>query len=162
MRERIAGMFRSIWRTKFETSLALNLFVCGITYFILWVYCVLCLHNVDAMFLSADDAVDEVAKGLYVAQFYVDAFFPSTLTLVISIIVQNMVEGFQKKGANWSVTAIVVMLTVVYSMICSSFRTELIVWLFVFFTSVLVAGCFLSIVQIQQSLRQDLGISGEA
>ena len=162
MRERIAGMFRPIWRTKFETSLALNLFVCGITYIILWVYCVLCLHNVDAMFLNADDTVDEAAKGLYVTQFYVDAFFPSTLTLVISIIVQNMVEGFQKKGANWSVTAIVMMFTVVYSMVCSSLRTELNVWLFVFFTSVLVAGCFLSIVQIQQSLRQNLGISGEA
>lgn len=162
MRERIAGIFRPIWRTKFETSLALNLFVCGITYFILWVYCVLCLHNVDAMFLNADHTVDEVAKELYVAQFYVDAFFPSTLTLVISIIVQNMVERFQKKGVNWSVTAVVVMLTVVYSMICSSLRTELNVWLFVFFTSVLVVGCFLSIVQIQQSLRQNLGISGEA
>ena len=162
MRERIVGIFRPIWRTKFETSLALNLFVCGITYFILWAYCVLCLHNVDAMFLNADNVVDEAAKGLYVVQFYVDAFFPSTLTLVIFIIVQNMVEGFQKKGANWSVTAIVVMLTVVYSMICSSLRTELNVWLFVFFTSVLAAACFLSIVQIQQSLRQDLGISGEA
>ena len=137
-------MFRSIWRTKFETSLALNLFVCGITYFILWVYCVLCLHNVDAMFLSADDAVDEVAKGLYVAQFYVDAFSQHADPGYIRYCAKHG-GGLSKKGANWSVTAIVVMLTVVYSMICSSFRTELNVWLFVFFTSVLVAGCFLSI-----------------
>lgn len=158
---KLLGWFALFWRTKFETPFALNFFVCAITYIILWVYCWLCLYNVDNMFLSTGGKVDEAAKALYSTQVYVDAFFPSTLTLVISIIVQNMIECFQKKEVNWSVTAFVVMFTVVYTMICSNLRKEINMWLFCGSTVVLMVVCFLSILQIQQSLRYDLGISGE-
>lgn len=153
--------FRSFWETKFETPFALNLFVCIITYAILFVYCILCLHNVDTMFLDTAGKVNEAKKLEYIAQFYVDAFFPSTLTLVISIIIQNMIEGFKNREVRWSFTAVAVMFTVIYSMVCSSLRTSLSVWLFILFTFVLVVLCFISIVQIQQSSQDSIGISGE-
>lgn len=150
------GVLHLIWTARFDTSLPLNLFVCIVTYAILLAYCLLCLHTGTLFEENKDHWV------VYQLQFYMDAFFPSTLTLVISIIIQNITEGFKKSGVTWSLTAVVIAVTVIYSMVCSALRIIKGVGQFIAlgsFTAGLLVLCFFSIAQIQLNAEKPSGIS---
>lgn len=93
-------------------------------------------------------------------QFCLDAFFPSTLTLVISIILQNLVECNANKGLRYSWTVIAIIFTIIYAFSCLFFRTALSFWRFLFFVGItvaLVVICFKSISQLRDSKNRIAG-----
>ena len=134
-------------RSNLDTLLSMNLFVCAFTYPILLVYCIICLHLVDT-----DPNVTDAQQTINAMQFYMDAIFPSTLTLVISIIVQNILHRTERAG--WLIPLAPIPFTIIYTMVCIGFRQIEGFWQFfglMAFSFILVVGCFGSTIWIQRN-----------
>lgn len=134
-------------RSNLDTLLSMNLFVCAITYAILLVYCIICLH-----LAGSDPNVTDTQQTINTMQFYMDAFFPSTLTLVISMIVQNILHRTERAG--WLIPMIPIPVTIIYTMVCTAYRQIEGGWQFfglMLFSGILVVGCFLSALWIQSN-----------
>lgn len=133
--------------SNLDSLLSMNLFVCVITYAILIVYCIICLNLADS-----NSNVSDTQKAINTMQFYMDAVFPSTLTLGISMLVQNILHRTERAG--WLVPLIPFPVTVVYTMVCIGFRQikgggQL--FLLMAFSFVLVVICFASTIWIQRN-----------
>lgn len=148
LKRAFAGL-HSILKSNLNTPLSLNLFVCVFTYGILVVYCIICLHPAGGA-AAADNGTQSSIEQM---QFYMDAIFPSTLTLVISMIVQNILENIRNKGTSWLITLCPILFMVVYTMVCTSYRKIVsqrqFVWLMLF-SAVLVVVCFVVMALIQR------------
>ena len=134
-------------RSNLDTVLSMNLFVCAFTYAILLVYCITCLHSADN-----DSNMTDAQQTINTMQFYMDAVFPSTLTLGISMIVQNILHRTERAG--WLVPLTPIPVTIIYAMVCSAFRKIGGGWQFFWlmaFSFILVVGCFLSTIWIQRN-----------
>lgn len=134
-------------RSNLDTLLSMNLFVCAFTYAILLVYCIICLHLADS-----DSNMTDVQQAINTMQFYMDAVFPSTLTLGISMIVQNIIHRTERAG--WLLPLAPIPLTIIYTMVCIGFRQIKGGWQFwglMAFSVILVVGCFLSGIWIQRN-----------
>ena len=152
MLKRALLVLRSILKSNLNTPLSLNLFVCVFTYGILVVYCIICLHPAGGA-VAAEGGTQSLTEQM---QFYMDAVFPSTLTLVISMIVQNILENMKSRGASWFITLCPILFMVVYTMVCTSYRKIESQWQFVWlmlFSAVLVIGCFVVMALIQQNAK---------
>lgn len=134
-------------RTNLDTLLSMNLFVCAFTYPILLVYCIICLH-----LAGSDPNVTDAQRTIDIMQFYMDAIFPSTLTLVISMIVQNILHRTERAG--WLIPLAPIPFTIIYTMVCIGFRKIEGGGQFfglMAFSFILVVGCFGSAIWIQQN-----------
>lgn len=146
-------------RTNLDTLLSMNLFVCAFTYPILLVYCIICLH-----LTGSDPNATDVQRTIDAMQFYMDAIFPSTLTLVISMIVQNILHRTERAG--WLIPLAPIPFTIIYTMMCIGFREIEGGWQFfwlMMFSAILVVGCFISAIWIQRNANNsppsNLGVS---
>ena len=134
-------------RSNLDTLLSMNLFVCAFTYPILLVYCIICLHLV-----GNPSNVTDTQQAINTMQFYMDAVFPSTLTLVISMIVQNILHRTERAG--WLIPLAPIPFTTIYTMVCIGFRQIEGGWQFFWlmvFSFILVVGCFMSSIWIQRN-----------
>lgn len=150
-------------RSSFDTPLSINLYVGIVTYLVLTVYCLLCLRNIDEMFITEINGLRVMTKDaekeklIYILQFCMDAFFPSTLTLVISIIVQNIVEIGRRARSRWGWTGIAIAAALVYTMVGGNMRLIESTGQFMVIavcTVVLLILCFAAIFQIQKHSEQ--------
>ena len=135
-------------RSNLDTLLSMNLFVCAFTYVILVVYCIICLHLVD----SHSDVAD-AQQAINTMQFYMDAVFPSTLALGISMIVQNILHRTERAG--WLIPLAPIPFTIIYTMVCIGFRQIKGGWQFFWlmaFSFFLVVGCFAVTIWIQRNV----------
>ena len=134
-------------RSNLDTLLSMNLFVCAFTYAILLVYCIICLNLADS-----DSNMTEAQQAINTKQFYMDAVFPSTLTLGISMIVQNILHRTERAG--WLIPLAPIPVTIIYAMVCIGFRQIKGGWQFfglMAFSCILVVGCFASAAWIQRN-----------
>lgn len=146
-------------RTKLDTLLSMNLFVCAFTYPILIVYCLICLH-----ITGSKTDVTEAQRTIDMLQFYMDAIFPSTLTLVISMIVQNILHRTERDG--WLIPLTPIPFTIIYTMVCIGFRkieSGSQFFGLMLFSFILVVGCFACAAWIQKNADNsppvNLGVS---
>lgn len=147
-----------------NNSLSMNLFICIATYVLLTAYCVISFDGSNSIIQTGGS--QEPTGSLYRLQFYLDSIIPSTLTLAVSIIIQNIVEFIAKNGTKWILTACSFVFVIVYTMICVRYRAISGYLHFIFlmlFTIFAVMLCFLAIIEIQKGLdTADLGIAAES
>lgn len=135
----------------FTSPFKQNILICLATYLILIVYSFVCIGFIQAADTSEAAAQTDTVTKL---QFFFDSLFPSTITLLITIIVQNIIECARKKDTKYSLTILTIIYAILYIISGLGMRMSLTVGWFAFFavmTLGLVAVGVLSVKQVELS-----------
>ena len=153
-------LWNKLWVERFTSAFSQNVLIVLGTYLILIIYSFVCVQSIPVpeALAPTDEAIAvAVAKREHLIatlQFFLDALFPSTLTLLISVIIQNWVECAKRSNAEYSFTVITLILLVFYTLGCMGIRRVLSVGWFIVFcviTLILLCSCLASVAQIEKN-----------
>jgi len=178
-------LWGTLWESNFHSTFSQTLLICIATYLIIIVYSLLCIQlmpeakplytpakpfssllaaelsdsPVESVCFPHDLANEniEIESKSDILQFFLDALFPSTLTLLITMIAQNLIICAANAGVRYSWTLFSLVFTIIYTLSSFGFRVSLSAgnfFLFLVTTIAVVVVGLISVAQVEQNSQE--------